>query len=200
MTFNFIPREEAFLLYFFQSCAFKKLQEHEVWVRGMALVGYGPTFTLASNVPLMPKWWVCMEGKRKKEGEEGEMRKGWGAEEEGHTSRFLQSLFSSQLRIETILQKELPAGLFIFCVMVGLAKPLSPGYMASLWLMPSSETYLCTLRSQWFRDLLGSVDRDQSFSWIDFPCPLRCDLLSHTDSYLTVLEWEWLYHFVILIS
>lgn len=100
MIFYFIPQEEGF--YFFKSCAFKELQEHDVWVRAMALMGYGPTFTFASNASLMPKLWVCIvmsvEGREKKEGEEGEGRKGRRDKEEGYTSRFAQHQFSYQPR------------------------------------------------------------------------------------------------------
>lgn len=135
---------------------------------------------------------------RKKRGRGGRDEERAGRQEEGFTSRFSESVFFSAQN--TKYSAERASCIVIYFPCGGWPNP----WVQDAWL----HSGLCPLQRPtcvlWVRSGLEislAVWLDQSFNCIDFPLVLLCcDLLSHSDSYLTVVESEWLYYYAVLIS
>lgn len=185
MTFSFIPREKALYFNFWKVVLLRqyRIMKSEGEIRLWWDIGQ---HSLCFKCILISKTWVWMEARLKKRGrgrgceERAERQDRKSTREESHKTMFSAAQPS-------VLQKGLPGWSSALHVTSGqllqLLQKQSSGCVARLQPTTASEAPLCTVNPWWHRDLLGSVDRDQSISCIDFT-PLVfvcCGSLNHTD-------------------
>jgi len=142
---------------------------------------------------------MTVEG-REEEKREGRERWGEGGETRGriHIKILTESIFFSAQNSK--YSAERASCIVIYFPCDGWPNP----WVQDAWL----HSGLCPLQRPtcvlWVRSGLEislAVWLDQSFNCLDFPLVLLCcDLLSHSDSYLTVVESKWLYYYAVLIS